>query len=1420
MPDIALQRTFGRFNEPADGDNVDWTRYFSSGGQDRLLTWQRLHEQHVVVVLGESGIGKTTEFKLEAQRLVDAGKPAFLVALSSLETPGDWSLALDRAATSRFAGWLKGGELGYFHLDSVDEARLTSHSKLDRALAIVGDALEGHLARVRVVISSRVSDWTEPEVEAMVVRRLLVPINEAMAQAAADEDVVEGAADTTDVKTSDQPARNELEDLLVTTLEPLSREEAKRFARFIGLHDEAGFWTAVDDGDYLHMATRPMDLQRMVKSWHVKPDFGTYMEMCETSVTARLAEPNLHYRKSGKALAPERLRAAAEELAAAAEFGGVGFIAFRQEHMSGNRLLDPYAVLTGLNADEVQQLLNTAIFDEASFNLARFHRSVREYLAACWVDRVLMKGVPLDRAKPLFAVPTDGRPTLLAGRRSTLSWLAAMNVHAREWVVQQFPSLVLYDGDPVSWDAASVKQAFDALITDAANFPELTDFRNYSAEARVARVLGGAPVAEALKASKPSWQTFSLALRLANSGRLVECADPLFSIYRDRTRPDTDRTAALSVLKRVATPAQRAALLTDILSGELSTNAMLANALPATQWQSLTDDQLTAILENTSREIDSGTGPMASAVKDDLLPAAGIASAAKLLSAVLRSLPQPESGKPFARYPEEHQPTRAWLFQVLPDCLERLLELMGTGPTPPLDLCVRAALEISQLRDSNFLNGQDTKQLRMAIERLPALRKALALELSRRETPRSSRGRLVWDANAIVLFEPGDLEELIQWADAGEQSAESREIWFSLALEVAAGKLPRGTERAYALHRLCELSSSRWRSMVFKRLAESRDVRRSQRAWARNDQERRAEELAARDLVAAGFAPRLVGIKDNTDLAGLRELMHRVTHSPAWLDSGAVDLKSVATQFGRPIAEAFASGIAVFWRTYDAPDPADRGDGGTPVDIRLAIAGVHAFLERGGQFADATDAEAARAGVIASWGPRTPEWFDELFAAKPDAVAASLNSRVLRDAQLPHVPRGALPLAINANVSARRHLLAGVEGLVLAGMVLNEDLVRRLLRALSVDGLMKAEVVDEVCLRHLDRHSSASFIPDLTWLRIWSEYRPSEAWTWFDKHLSAMASHQREQFAVFASAMVGIDWLSKPSNDVQVKLLLDVASRTQQLGSTIVPPGDEHNSEFGPPTGRLLAAIAGGLVEVRGEAGHQALQILIDREPDEDRRWHLRRLQAQHAERDASSAPIWSPERLRSLHAAFDAAPTTEALLFEQVMARLEEIQLSMEKGKFSERGLFHPQMPEPLVQLWLANRLDGTRGRRFTVHREEEVDLRKRPDIQCSCAPAVVCIEIKPVGVPQGYSANSLIKTLQEQIVEQYLRGTNSASGILVLFQLDHKRWDLPHGHDRSFDELVPYLQGEADRIKRESTGVKELRVVAIRCVTPMGGP
>jgi hypothetical protein len=375
--------------------------------------------------------------------------------------------------------------------------------------------------------------------------------------------------------------------------------------------------------------------------------------------------------------------------------------------------------------------------------------------------------------------------------------------------------------------------------------------------------------------------------------------------------------------------------------------------------------------------------------------------------------------------------------------------------------------------------------------------------------------------------------------------------------------------------------------------------------------------------------------------------------------------------------------------------------------------------------------------------------------------------------------------------------------------------LRKLVPALYEDGLMSPEDFDAICQGALGRNKTSSGrIQDLSWLQLWMAAKPRVAWDWFQQHLSTLSSEKDLQVRDFAAAMSGLTWVRQPWDSGTVGLLLEVSEVLRQDDSNTIPEGDADSAFYGPPTKRMSNDIAKGFVGVRGASGRDALHQLIASESDDGRRWSLQGFLAEHAELEAAAGAQWAVERLRSIHTAFDSEPRNEAQLYDQALARLEEVRTSIEEGPFSERVLFRPGIPEKHLQLWLAAKYQDTQNLRFSVHREEEVDDDKRTDIQLACATAKVCVEIKPLDRTRSYSATSLVEdTLKRQLVGQYLKGRNSFRGILVLMQLDDKRWDLPSATGQGFDELVGYLQNAADHIKLRTPAVAELHVFGIRC-------
>ncbi|WLI87816.1 hypothetical protein Q4S45_13830 [Massilia sp. R2A-15] len=1409
---IELLRTFGVYTEPQlEEDEVDWHEYF--GSNRNRLTWEDLHQKRLTVVLGEAGIGKTVEFQLEAKRLMAAGRPAFLLPLNILRTRDDWQLALGDTLPA-FTAWQTSTEEAFFFLDAVDEARLQSHADFTRAVWIVRDALAPHMARVRLAISSRVTDWTVPEVSGALTTQLLQPINQALAQASACIPPAD------EQKTTAEPQNESAEELFVTTLDALSREEAQRCARHFGLQDDAPFWAAVDDGDYEFMASRPLDLRWMVELWNQRRVLGTYTQLIDANIAARLSEFNPHYQQARKALAEVQLRDGAAELAAAAEFGAFPFIALRQTNPAETRILDAFEVLRGWKPADVHLLLATAIFDEASFDRVKFHhRSVREYLAARWVDARLAQGVPLGRLEPLFAGRPNGELTLISSRRPVLAWLAAINVRARAWVVSKFPEILLHNGDPQSWDQRSADLAFNAIIAGTKTSPRVSGwFKSASEYLRVSRALSPGQIAAVLCDDGASVQARSIAYRLAQHGKLEDCAAPAFAIYRDTTRPEWERAAALAILEVAGTSAHRDQVLADIESGAFKSNRLIAHALVCINWSEFTPARLAAIFGRTQSEGDFGSGPMADAVKRDMLPKTTLSNATLILTAILESLPHPAEGKPFARFPVENQPERAWLLDVLPDCFERVLDLAKETDILSLPPLVEAAERIEAMRDSGFTDRDEFKRLHEAIKARPALRWNIALAISRSEDIRFSTNRLVWTNSCIVTFDVEDLPELTHRAQEMPIPLEEQEVWFQVGTEVAF-RLGTGRERVLALRALCGPMKGPRLATVLHRYKQWQTGVRTRRGWELQQRTKKAMQEVDLAHLKANLLSKSAGITDGSDFGSLQHLLSFAYRSSSSSDGDGVDLDVLVSRFGREVAAAFSAGLKAYWKKASPPNPSNYPNGSVPWGALAALAGATLSASEGIDFSGLPTAEVEAAAQIAVWSlPGPPSWLESLHKARPVEVEAALNPWVLKEAK-DSVPgngvRGAFAMAMRCPPSIRRGLLAGTTPLVLSGAVKNKDVLKKLVPALYEDGLMSPADFDSVCQIELDSIKTESGrVQDLSWLQLWATARPHIAWNWFKQHLSRLDSEKDLQVANFAAAMAGLQWAQQPWNSATIDLLLEVSEVLRLHSSIVTNEDDEDAAFFGPPTKQMFYAIAKEFINMRGAPGHNALLKLIAGESGTERRWDLVGFLAQHAELDAAAGQQWDIERLRNIHSAFDSEPRNEAQLYDQVLARLEEVRTSIEEGPFSERKLFVPGMLEKYLQLWLAAKFQDTQNLRFSIHREEEVDDDKRTDIQLACATAKVCVEIKPLDRTRPYSASSLVEdTLKRQLVGQYLKGRNSTRGILVLMQLDDKRWALPSGTGRSFTELVEFLQNAANQIKLISPTVAELHVFGIRC-------
>jgi hypothetical protein len=824
---------------------------------------------------------------------------------------------------------------------------------------------------------------------------------------------------------------------------------------------------------------------------------------------------------------------------------------------------------------------------------------------------------------------------------------------------------------------------------------------------------------------------------------------------------------------------------------------------------------------------------MASTIRNDLLPNATAASAELLLSAVLSFLPVPASAKRFARNQDFESLDRAWLLEVLPDCLDRLLHLLPPTVQRYPEVCVEAAERLEALHHLSFLDGDDFLRVCAAVRKHTALRWLIALEIAQSADLSRSVWRLTSAMTCVVNFAAADADALVEKANDASVEESVRNIWFALACDIAIRTL-KGRNRGRVLTTLCQGTEA-----VARREKVEAEWRRRcndlklRRKWNSEKFAQKRGEAEALERDRQQLVSDILGISSGTSRTRLEWLVHFSYECSDRRFFSHVEYEVIAAHFGHEIAGALRQGLLGLFETTEPPDPSEHRDGTTPWAVILALAGCGARFRDCGNPEKLTPLFVAGAARLAVWeNSAVPHWFHTLAESHPAIVEESLRPWLEADAKNAggsSLIRRALQLALRSTPSVRRTLLAPLKPLIANDAIPNAEVFRSLLKAMRADDLLND---DEVCAAYIAKVDASTLedgsIPEMTWLRAWLGAQAASALGWVSDHAKRYPSVAHQNAVMLARAAADFKsmnsfegefkWMTIPCSDGDVSVL-DALDRLLPR----YPPDEDHkvigrilNMSGEQVVGVVRRTVFATLVRTPGIVAHRTLIVLVNRETYAGARPVIEAQVVEHASREAALA-TYSPADIKRLAIPFTFEPKNEAELLVQVMGRLKEIKLRTEQGPFSDRALFSLEISEAALQNWLAARLWEHPNRKYSVAREEQVDNDKMPDIQAAVAAGKVCIEIKPLSRKHSYSAVSLVETLRTQIGEQYLRGLNSRHGVLVLFRLDDKKWKIPGVSGLgSYEDLAAYLQRQADQL-RESVGhIDALQVLLIDCVPP----
>jgi len=1031
--------------------------------------WDELLEHPYVVVLGEAGTGKTTEFRSRATQLMASGSPAFFLELVKLARDG--LDGLDPEDDDRLEDWKTSETPAVFFLDSLDEAKLRQET-LGTALTKLRRKLRANWRNVRLVISCRASDWQaagdRAAVEAMIPKEESQPVGS------------DGSS----------PSSNN-EALIVAELKPLDNERVRLLTGLEGVEDVDALLDAIHQANAESFVERPLDVRWLAKHWKQHGQIGTLTELLQSNIAEKLMEDP--ERRSGVSVA--RAREVASALASACVLErqvSLWIPNERRPHDDGS--LDPSKYAIDVGDRELQEVFSRAIFDEASYGRARFHhRSVQEFLAAEWLLKLLRCGLSRRALHALVFHQGDDGLVVPSHLAPTVAWLSLVDEKIRQKAISLNPALLIQHGDP---SGISVSERLQILKRYAQSYADRTrrfDSFATSSLARFASEELSDAVSGLLNTSETPEELRIVLLEMIAAGKM---AGPLHDALRIARNDDgrwtnRERFWAVFAIGRVQEP-EICEALSSLSEGESAWEPGLAGAfLRALYPGHLGVDGVVRVLENTATPAEFVATTLDSVLDRDLRDRSKPEQLHELALKIF-ALVQPSER---ADKEAESSRTRQWLLPTVVRLMASYLSSLSEGDTVSVELL--RILDWVCFRDPVYDDVRHgTDDLRSALGQVVSVRRQLFWHVvDRVEEP------LI--AGHYGLFIRGDLFHL-----AKEDGA-----WLFEDIESRRGRPERLVALEAALRllgaadpRFDEISTSDPEAAERLRIARTPYTREDDPVFAAHEQEMAKIQLK-RDSDWQESLRRL-----RKDLVAIREgrqvnaLCFVFANLQGAGDRNYSDVigKQIREKFGDDIAEAVEQGWQRYWRGHQPPLPARNS---TPYTAIIGLIGLGLEVSRGLDLATLSVEDACRATRYATSELNGfPDWLETLAALRPDDVRIALEEALHADFSYrgPGPVLDVLYKIPGAAPSVRRAVTPVLQSLLLAGDPPRFEALRESLEVLlaedsdgaanSLDGLYA-----DRCDAAVDRPSHFS-----VWWMVWLARDWSTAIDHLEQRLSGL----------------------------------------------------------------------------------------------------------------------------------------------------------------------------------------------------------------------------------------------------------------------------------------------------------------------------
>ena len=1426
---IDLGRRFSIVEKDAEKDPDRIKESFWSSTP--TVGWSDLLQQYRVVILSEPGAGKTEEFQHAARIKKNQGEFSFFIRLELVEDY-TWEDCFGIDTSGEFDQWLGSSDLAWLFLDSVDEARLSDKKNFEKALLCIARKLGQSKSRVHIFISSRVQEWLATSDLELFDRLLPGPYQQNVHSKEYIDQSINGQTE------GNSPEATEPLAAKVYQLQPLNREQIRGFSEFSGVANTTLFLDEIDKSNSEIFANRPQDLLDLNVFWQKYSRLGKHEEMLDENIRRKLIENHPGHDDHGP-LSPQQADYGIQILAAAATLQKKSTFLLPDKNVPTDRQTIAIEAKEVLNwtSKEINTLLGRAVFDPAIYGTVRFHhRSVREYLTAKWLQRLLEQGNKSRReVERLLFANQYGEDIVISSMRPVAAWLALWDNGTRLRLREISPDLLLRYGDPSSLELEFRKTLLKRFIAQYAENVCIGDF----IEINVLKRFADPELASTINQLFSDYETHEklciFLLKLVWHGKIDGAIIPVKKIAINPKYSSDVRIYAIWAIAAIGQDETCRTVIESLLVERASLEIKLIDALLENFYPNdLSIEELLKLIKsilNPKKNSDffSLERTLQSIFKGEVHEERQY----QLLDGVISLIEkEPWIQRPHCKFSQHY----SWLITHI---IELSVDYIKNSKNRSLTTRILSFfLNFCISSHSGYIDRQSIDNLKELLSSLPEIGYELfwqTVEHCRKsEIPSADiRFRVTFWLRDIWIPSESHLERFIQ-AISDRSLMDDRLIALSIVFSIYESlQCPRTLrERLIRLVKSTEELNGRLNQYLSPILTEEQERKldhETQQQKYRAKKQEKKEQMYKQEwrdaLRKTEFLDRLRNVPGAKD---------GITYDPTiylyrYLQENSRENKSsrlgyanwslLEDEFGEVVALAFRDGCKKYWREYNPYSyPNWRKSNDLPHSRTIGLTGLEIEAKDNPNWAKELSPDECKAA--ACYLPFElngfPDWYQALFEISPEEFDSIIYEELrweIYKTPDEHLSSRILSKLSYGDFQLKKRYQEFILKLLEEKDVTNTSILQSSLSLILEESNDKyMQRLQKLAIKRCNK--AAPLERQQIWLRTLFCVDPVTGITHLKLVLSKIKNRETsESWMLQFCAKLGRD------NFLQGKLSSDNDSRESFLRDFlplvyryINPELDvKHDGPYSPDdwdeaqTTRYWLTEA--LVQTSGKVSYDTLKALSISVNTSYAKDYLAYKARERAELDAESQS-GSNRSFSDLSQTTNWVPTSSTDLFKIALARLDDLKIDLEEGDASIAKILKEVKQETDIRNWLARDLRLISRNHYEISQEEEFSDAKRTDIRFTHPRfEAVPVELK---IAEKWSYSQLKERLENQLVKQYMRV--SPYGIFLLVYNGGKSyWSSPKR--LYFKDLIIQLKQDADSLTSNYPHVKEIQVIGLDC-------